>query len=212
MTVVSISETIRAISFVIAVVTCCQNCARRYILSFLKSQSIECIACTSASGAAGRLAAPVGCIRTSAPRSLPAHNDPSPSRRAYAWFKHRTSHFHTNRHTFSKLSRLPVSMFEFWIVLFIRSRAVSLFTVSFLLCCAWRPETEKRNIERGSFISIPLWTGRQSASGVFVSKLIWLCSMLRADIAKKKRKKKKRKLTGRCKGVVGSRARTLRRP
>lgn len=76
----------------IIVFTCCQNCARRYILSFLKSQSIECIACTSASGAAGRLAAPVGCIRTSAPLSLSDHNDPSPSPSERA-FKFRTRHF-----------------------------------------------------------------------------------------------------------------------
>ncbi|GBP78201.1 hypothetical protein EVAR_53986_1 [Eumeta japonica] len=56
-----------------AALTCCQNCASRYILSFLKSQSMECIACTSASGGAGRLAAPVGCIRPAARPPTASH-------------------------------------------------------------------------------------------------------------------------------------------
>lgn len=65
--------------------TCCQNWASKYILSFLKSQSMECIACTSASGAAGRLAAPVGCIRmTAVPVSVPT---------AY-WLHYKANHKH----------------------------------------------------------------------------------------------------------------------
>lgn len=129
--------------------TCCQNCASRYILSFLKSQSIECIACTSASGAAGRLAAPVGCIR------------PSLTPGSYWPHQHRASNLYitrTQRHILCSKIIEPHSnrlLTRRSIVLSFASRVECFFSFTFLLlrCSAWN---RKRRLKGEGFTSILL--------------------------------------------------------
>lgn len=138
------------------VITCCQNCASRYILSFLKSQSIECIACTSASGAAGRLAAPVGCIRTSGALPAPAPTDHITPERT-------PRQIQTSNATFSKLpvSKKQIDLF-FWIPNFSIACSLCLFEVLAL----FKPVTEKRKVLKGEVFSIDSYCGnsRQSAT------------------------------------------------
>lgn len=44
--------------------TCCQNCARRQMRSFLNSQSIDCMVCMSISADGGMEAVADGCMRS----------------------------------------------------------------------------------------------------------------------------------------------------